>query len=125
ILEISKTCLAIGPTVSKLGPVGKTPYLLITPYVGRRPVIPHKAAGIRTEPPVSVPIAASAQFAVTAAAEPPLDPPAIRELSQGFFVAPKVGLIFVPPNANSCILAFARIIPPALLRLCIIVASLE
>src|SRR3954469_12603117 len=45
------------------------------PYVGLMPTIPTKEAGGRMDPPVSVPVAAMAQRAATAAAEPPLDPP--------------------------------------------------
>ncbi len=37
--------------------------------------MPQKLAGWRIEPPVSVPIAANAAHAATAAAEPPDDPP--------------------------------------------------
>jgi hypothetical protein len=40
--------------------------------------MPQQAAGIRIEPAESVPSAASARPAVSAAAEPPLEPPAIR-----------------------------------------------
>ena len=39
------------------------------------PTMPQKAAGWRIEPPVSVPVAPSAQRAATAAAEPPDEPP--------------------------------------------------
>ena len=37
--------------------------------------MPLMAAGLRIEPPVSVPIAAKAEPTVTATAEPTLDPP--------------------------------------------------
>lgn len=53
------------------------------PCVGRRPATPHSAAGIRIEPPVSVPSATGAAPMATATAEPPLDPPASRAGSQG------------------------------------------
>jgi hypothetical protein len=43
-----------------------------------KPTIPQQDAGIRIEPPESVPIAASASPAASAAAEPPLEPPATR-----------------------------------------------
>ena len=45
-------------------------------------------AGMRTEPPQSVPSAAVARFAATAAADPVLDPPESRPSSYGFFVSP-------------------------------------
>ena len=44
--------------------------------LGRKPVIPHSAAGTRTEPPVSVPSPAGTIAASMAAAVPPDDPPA-------------------------------------------------
>ena len=49
------------------------------PKVGFKPTCPHTAAGIRIEPPVSLPNAPAQQPATTAAAEPPLDPPGTRE----------------------------------------------
>ncbi|MCY1208948.1 hypothetical protein D9M72_205840 [compost metagenome] len=52
------------------------------------PLTPHSAAGWRTEPPVSVPVAAATRRAATAAAEPPEEPPGTAAWSQGFFTAP-------------------------------------
>ena len=43
---------------------------------------------MRIEPPVSEPSAASARFAASAAAEPPLDPPATRPGASGFGTFP-------------------------------------
>jgi hypothetical protein len=45
-----------------------------------RPVRLHSAAGWRIEPPVSVPVAAGARRAATAAAEPPDEPPGTRSI---------------------------------------------
>ena len=64
--------------------------------------MPQNAAGIRIEPPLSVPSAASASPAASAAAEPPLEPPAIRPGATGFGTQPKCGFIDVTPYANSC-----------------------
>jgi hypothetical protein len=47
------------------------------------------AAGWRIEPPVSVPVAAGAMQAATAAAEPPDEPPGTRLWSHGFLTGPK------------------------------------
>ena len=49
------TSRAIGPTVSKLGERGQTPSSGIRPQVVLRPAVPQQAAGILTEPPVSLP----------------------------------------------------------------------
>jgi hypothetical protein len=67
-----------------------------------KPTIPQHAAGIRIEPPESVPSAASARPAASAAAEPPLEPPAIRPGASGFGTVPKCGFSEVTPYANSC-----------------------
>jgi hypothetical protein len=45
------------PTVSKEFAYATTPHLDISPYDGLKPKTPVYAAGNRTEPPVSVPIA--------------------------------------------------------------------
>ncbi len=59
--------------------------------MGLRPATPQYDAGIRMLPPVSVPTAAKHRPAATAATEPPLLPPDVRERSQGLFVCPKSG----------------------------------
>ena len=47
------------------------------------------AAGWRTEPPVSVPVAAGTSRAATEAAEPPEEPPGTRRVSHGLRAGPK------------------------------------
>ena len=47
------------------------------PNDGLKPTVPQKAAGMRTEPPPSVPCASAAMPSATAAALPPEDPPAL------------------------------------------------
>ena len=49
------TSRAIGPTVSKLGDSGQTPSSGMRPQVVLSPAVPQQAAGMRTEPPVSLP----------------------------------------------------------------------
>src|SRR5262245_28583314 len=77
--------------------------------------MPHSAAGPRTDPPVSLPMAAGANAAATATAEPLLDPPGVRctARSHGFHGVPMV--LFVPqlPNANSTKCVLPRTIMPA------------
>jgi hypothetical protein len=51
-----------------------------------------KQAGIRIEPPPSVPSDSAPIPAATAAAEPPLEPPGVRLGSQGLRVGPKSAL---------------------------------
>src|SRR6201981_3334420 len=77
-----------GPTVSRDGASGYTPSSGTRPQVVFRPAIPQQAAGIRTEPPVSVPRATSASPAATATAEPLEDPPGSRRGSSGLAGVP-------------------------------------
>ena len=74
----SATLRAIGPAVSRVIEIGAMPSELTLPTVGRNPAIPHSEAGTRTEPPVSVPMAAGMIRVATAAADPPLLPPGMR-----------------------------------------------
>ena len=69
--------------------------------MGFSPTVPQKAEGSLTEPPVSVPTAALAMPAATAAAEPPLEPPGTRSRSHGLRVVWKADDSVVEPMANS------------------------
>ncbi len=59
------------------------PRRLIRPKVGFSPTTPHKLAGMRMLPPVSVPRAARHMPLATAAALPLEEPPLMRVKSQG------------------------------------------
>ena len=76
----SATVLAIGPTTpSQLNapaPGGKWPVAGMRPGVGFNPQIPEKCAGVRMEPPPSLPTPPMEQPEAIAAASPPLEPPA-------------------------------------------------
>src|SRR5271165_1998797 len=89
------------PSAGLLSAKGIIPLSLSNPALGRCPTMPHNAAGQRTDPAVSVPIAATHISAATAAAEPEEDPPVILSGSQGFFTAPNALTIPLTPNANS------------------------
>jgi hypothetical protein len=84
----SSALRASGPTVSKVQATGTTPRLDTRPIVGRTPVTPHEAAGMRMEPAVSVPRLPGTRSAAAAAPLPPLDPPQTRSRSQGLRAAP-------------------------------------
>src|SRR2546423_9563281 len=71
------------------------------PYVGRNPTTPHRAAGWRIDPPVSVPSASGANPAATAAALPPDEPPGTRVVSQGLAVGQNPEFSVDLPMANS------------------------
>src|SRR5262245_48112456 len=66
--------------------------------------MPQQAAGLRIEPPVSVPVAPGHRNAATAAPDPPLEPPGERSSAHGLRVGPYHGLLVVEPAANSCVL---------------------
>src|SRR5262249_14600404 len=87
------------------------------------PTIPHKPAGCRIDPPVSVPIAAGDIPADTAAAEPPLDPPGDRVRSHGFPVFLNAEFSVEPPIANSSMLVRPTSTAPASRSFVITVAS--
>ena len=50
--------------------------------------MPQRAAGIRTDPPVSLPMVMAHCPAAVADPEPPLEPPVIRSGFQGLCVGP-------------------------------------
>jgi hypothetical protein len=54
------TLLANGPIESSVVDSGSTPSRGMRCCVGLKPTMPHSAAGMRTEPPVSLPIATTA-----------------------------------------------------------------
>src|SRR5512146_876611 len=91
------TSRASGPTVSSPGASGRTPSSGILPQVVLSPVIPRQAAGMRIDPPVSLPYAMSASPEATAVPEPLDDPPGIRDGSTGLTGVPNAALIPVIP----------------------------
>ena len=64
----------------------------IRPKLGFSPTTPDHAAGMRTDPPMSLPSASGTQPDATAAPEPPDEPPGVRSVSHGFRVTPHSGL---------------------------------
>src|SRR5256884_6988492 len=93
------------------------------PYVGFIPTTPQKAAGWRTEPPVSVPKEPAASPPATAAAEPPDEPPGTRARSHGLRVSWKAECSVDEPIANSSMLVLPRLTAPAASSRSITVAS--
>src|SRR5829696_10028909 len=64
------------------GPAG------VRPRVGFKPKIPQHEAGMRIDPPPSPPPANGTIPLATAAADPPDDPPVVRDVSHGLTVGP-------------------------------------
>src|SRR4051794_14240851 len=75
--------------------------------------VPVNAAGMRTDPPPSVPTASGALPAAPAPAAPPLDPPGGREGAQGVRVIPVSGPSVTPFQANSGVVVLPTITAPA------------
>ena len=78
IVATSRTLFAIGPGVSWLWLIGTTWVRLTSPIVGFSPTSPLSDDGHTIEPSVSVPTAAAAKLAATAAPDPLDDPQAVR-----------------------------------------------
>src|SRR5262245_42750492 len=100
-----------------------SPYRDTRPYVGFKPMTPQRAAGWRTEPPVSDPSASGTSPAATAAADPPLDPPGTRSSAQGLCAGPNAEFSFDDPIANSSQLVLPTMTAPAASRRATTVAS--
>ncbi len=81
---------ASGPMESSVVESGKQPAVGTRRAVGLKPTTPLNAAGMRTEPPVSVPIPASAMPSATETPAPAEEPPGMRRVlrSQGLAGVP-------------------------------------
>src|SRR6185437_2710420 len=82
----------MGPAVSCVWLIGTIPLRETSPTVGFSPTKPFMDAGQLIEPSVSVPMAAAAMPAATAAADPELDPHAVRSSAYGLRVSPPTAL---------------------------------
>src|SRR5262249_3404590 len=102
---------------------GTHPSTDTSPNVGFRPTRPQAAAGMRIDPPVSVPIVASPMPAARLAAEPPLDPPGDLVGSCGLRAGPKAESSLVVPNGNAWRFVLPMKTAPASLRCAIETAS--
>src|SRR5262245_66389300 len=83
------------------------------PADGRRPTSPQNEAGMRSDPPRSVPSASAIIPVASAAAPPPVDPPALFDGSHGFSVRPNTALKVLAPAANSGQFVLPTITAPA------------
>src|SRR4051812_25082006 len=83
------------------------------PGEGLKPTTLFHAAGLRSEPPVSLPSAIGTRLHVSAHAAPPLEPPTVRVRSYPLRVAPNTGLNVFDPAPNSGVFVLPRVIAPA------------
>src|SRR5690606_40878863 len=79
----SRTVRLSTPSVVSPFQDGESGPVTTRPRLGLKPNTPQQEAGIRIEPPPSLPGASGSRRAATAAAAPPLDPPAFRSGSVG------------------------------------------
>src|SRR5262249_30641215 len=93
------------------------------PKEGLWPTIPANDAGMRIEPPPSVPTASGPRPAATAADAPPLEPPGVRSRFHGFRVIPKSRLWVARTQPMVGVFVFPSMIAPAALSRSTIGAS--
>ena len=74
---------------------------------------PQNEPGWRTDPPVSDPNPIGHMPAATAAADPPEEPPGVRDGSHGFLEGPKAEYSVDDPIANSSKLVLPKIMAPS------------
>jgi len=84
-----------------------------SPGEGLKPTTPHKAAGMRNEPPVSEPVHKGSMSQARAAADPPDEPPALSLGSKGLPVAPHTALRVLAPAPISGTLVLPTTMAPA------------
>ena len=108
----SATSRVIGPACERfsLTVPGQTG---IAPSVGLSPTTPQNAAGMRTEPPASVPVAMGTAPPATVAPDPALEPPELRVGSHGLRVTPVRGEMPVPFHPNSGVVVRPTTTTPA------------
>src|SRR5262245_12928759 len=87
----------------------------LRPRVGFSPNTPQQDAGIRIEPPPSEACAAGTSPAATAAADPPLEPPAEYAGCHGLRVAPNSRGSVVMVRPSSGVLVLPKITSPPFL----------
>ena len=68
------------------------PRVGMIPKLGRWPKTPQNDAGIRIDPPRSLPSSRAESPALIATADPPEEPPAVRAGSHGLSVVPNAAL---------------------------------
>ncbi len=109
----SATVRVIGPVWEKLVHPFSAGHRGTRPRLALKPTTPHTAAGIRIEPARSLPSASGPSPAATAAAAPPLEPPAIRSRCHGLRVCPKIRLSVTPLHPNSGVFVLPTTTAPA------------
>src|SRR2546430_16634967 len=92
---------AIGPCTVRLRSILATGVCATRPMLGRIPTTPQKLAGLRSEPPMSVPCASHAVPVASATAAPPQEPAAHRDRAHGLSGEPNTSVKVLAPAPNS------------------------
>src|SRR5213593_1969175 len=103
----------MGPSTWSVSHAQSDGYVGTSPAEGLSPTTPQNEAGMRSDPPRSVPSASAIIPVASAAAPPPVEPPALLVGSQGLRVRPKTSLKVLPPAANSGQFVLPMITAPA------------
>src|SRR5688500_6539167 len=109
----SPTVRPIGPSTLNVDHPSRAGNAGTRPGDGRRPTTPQKLAGLRSEPPMSLPSASAVMPQASATAAPPLLPPHVFDRSYGLRVAPDTGLNVCDPAPNSGVFVLPTTIAPA------------
>src|SRR5439155_15938105 len=109
----SRTVRAIGPWVMSPPRGFELGAFDTRPRDGLMPTTPQQLDGILIDPPPSDPSAMGQRQAATAAADPPLEPPAVLRRSHGFRVAGNRPKAVVARLPNSGVFVFPSSTPPA------------
>ena len=75
--------------------------------------MPQNEAGLRIEPPVSLPVASGIMCAASAVPEPELEPPGNMAVFHGLRAMPNTSML---PEANSMVLSLPRQMAPVCRR---------
>src|SRR5262245_39469442 len=102
-----------GPLTLKPIPGKGSGAVVTSPTVGRSATRLLKLAGLRSEPPRSLPSAIGSMPVASATAAPPLDPPALFVRSKGFSVRPNTALYVGERIENSGMLVLVIGITPS------------
>src|SRR5215472_12477339 len=111
-IALSSTVRLIGPTCATV-PKGDNGKAGTRPKLGFNPNTPAKLAGMRMEPPPSVPSAKGQNRAASAADEPPDEPPGVFSLFHGLRVMPVRGESVDPFQPNSGVVVLPISTAPA------------
>src|SRR5207248_10573706 len=85
----------------------------LRPCGGLKPTRPEADAGMRIEPPISVPVASVVKPAASAAPEPPDEPPGPKSRFHGLRVTPQMREWQTPDRQNSGVVVRPWTMAPA------------